>query len=359
MKYFAGYVYPDNARGFRREYNTRIALYDECDNMLTFNTFAKIKGIAKRQTIRGFENACYDDNELYDPNPLFETLENKNFIVQDNIEQQKLNSEIEVYDDITIAKAVIFDKLFSGVFFVYKFLKVRVCSHDASLYLNITPELISTPIEYTDTETLDTYAECLHELAFCLSAYNSNIVTWIVELPRAKKIDLGLFENLKFTNNVPIQLELRIDTKDTEYLKLTDLVSRVNVKFSDISGAMKTIKELDLRDCTPQSIWTDNNGAILFQRELMKQLLFITNKFMNSFGIIKFGIQEKTILEDYVSVFNSELARKRTGTPTDVYVKYLGSFESDDTDYFREAKHMLGALRLMGRNNTVFVINTL
>ncbi len=28
MKYFAGYVYPDNARGFRREYNTRIALYD-------------------------------------------------------------------------------------------------------------------------------------------------------------------------------------------------------------------------------------------------------------------------------------------------------------------------------------------
>ena len=358
MYYFCGTSVPDNAKYRFKGSDVRYALYNVNDRVLSFATYAKVQNISINQQIRGFEQAYDSESTIVPPSVFADKVEPYSFIVQSDMDNERNQ---EHYSDIMITVPLIFDKLFAGVIFVYKYLRVRVYAReDKVLCLNIEPRLIDIPLVYNDTESITTYVECLEELADCLGYNNDNITHWTVTLPQAKYIDLSLLDELTI-NGKDIFMTLNVDTKKTDTLKLKRL-NKHTIKFAGLFENTKTLKELDLTCIKPSGLVKHlTPDTFIENTDGMKKLVFITSKLMGSFSLIKFSIDDNEIVDEIITALNRGLRKKEENrvraTGDKVYIKNLGVCDKNADTFINLPKTTISAMCLMGMTNTVFIVN--
>ncbi len=356
MYYFCGLISSD-AIQLTFDDSMRYALYDVNSRVLSFVTFAKIITLAKEQKIRGLESCFSEGNEIYLPKTFYEYSKDKGLVIQPFMETMVSNPS----SILNIQTPVIFDKLFSGATFVYKLLRVRVFSSNGKICLNIVPQLDS-PMAKVVSDTLNTFVEMLEELAVCLSYNNSDNNRWYVTLPKTKYMDLSLLDNFQMAGK-DVFFELSVDTYNTNTLKMKCL-NKHEIRFAGLfDNTYNTIKELDLTDINPKSLMKrTNKNEFQINKDGLKKIVFITNKLMKPFGLIKFSMEDEELTEEIFCAINRRLRTKVENRlvpnkAEQVYVKYLGVHDKNEPNIIDLSKNTISAMHLMGRTNTVFIAN--
>lgn len=338
MIYYLGTVYKKSEYGLKAETDTRFGLYDEQINRVSFCSKAQIKYLIKQGNwIKGFEEITQgildEDIALFWPREIEERVKDQNYAVESIMNEKSRGMS----DRIVIDKPVILDKLFAGVEFIYKELYVSVKKglKKNDLYLSIENETVGVLFE-----DITTFVEALEELSFCLSQNNAELLDWHICLPKAKRLDLSQLDGLTL-NEKPIVKVITIDTYKAESVYISDKDKYTTWRFRE-GRQSRTIKEVDLTEC-------EN-----FPAKLVHVLLDLANDSMTPFGQIKFSISENDILSEVMQQIKVKNKMRNEG----INLEFLGSFNKG-IDYIATNKVKLGSMSLMGKRNTVLLVNLL